>query len=109
MYSNKQDREHHTHQETQSRDESHTCETIIMFIFIYFILFCFMGQQAGTFFCCFGLHWFFFWEYSARGEGRVPGLSIRNCADISYNLVTRGSKVRAIDVCVDLFCFVLLT
>ena len=39
MYSNKQDRENHAHQETRSRDESHTCETIIMLIFIYFILF----------------------------------------------------------------------
>ena len=29
MYSNKKDREHHTHQETWSRNESHTCETIM--------------------------------------------------------------------------------
>jgi len=38
MYSNKQDREHHTHQETRSREESHTCEAIMIFNFIYLIL-----------------------------------------------------------------------
>jgi len=43
MYSNKQDREHHTHQETRRREESHTCENIIiLFIFICFILFYFL-------------------------------------------------------------------
>jgi len=29
---------------------------------------------------------------------RVPGLPIRNCADISNNLVPRGTKMSAIDV-----------
>ena len=43
MYSNKQDREHHTHQETQRIEESHTYEAIIKFIFICLVLldFCF--------------------------------------------------------------------
>jgi len=35
MYSNKNDKENNTHQETQSRDEEHTPETIIMIIFMY--------------------------------------------------------------------------
>jgi len=39
MYSNKKDIEHHTRQETQSMDEEHTCKTIPMFFFIYFMLF----------------------------------------------------------------------
>jgi len=32
------------------------------------------------------------------GKSRVPGLPIRNCADISNNLVQRGAEVSAIDV-----------
>jgi len=38
MYSNKNDMEHNTHQETRSRSEEHTPETIIMIIFMYLIL-----------------------------------------------------------------------
>jgi len=44
MYSDKQDREHHTHQETRSREELHTCDAILVIILFYFIfdllLFC---------------------------------------------------------------------
>jgi len=39
MYLNKQDREHYTHQKKRSRESSHTCETIFVFIFIYYIFF----------------------------------------------------------------------
>jgi len=45
MYSNKNDMEHNTHQDSEirSRDEEHTGETIIMIIFIYFIfIFCYL-------------------------------------------------------------------
>jgi len=31
-------------------------------------------------------------------QNRVPGLPIRNCADISNNLMQRGAQVSAIDV-----------
>jgi len=34
MYSNKNEMEHYTHQETRSRDEEHKGETIIMIIFM---------------------------------------------------------------------------
>ena len=55
MYSNKQNREHHTHQQTLCRKESHTCEAILIFIFIYFILFyydpiLFFGRCFGFWF-----------------------------------------------------------
>ena len=43
MYSNKNDMEHNTHQETRSRDEEHTRETIIMIILMYFFFCYFFG------------------------------------------------------------------
>jgi len=43
MYSNKNDMEHNTHQETRSRDEEHTRETIIMIILMYFFVCYFFG------------------------------------------------------------------
>jgi len=54
MYSDKRDIEHHTHQETRSMDEEHTCETtilIFLFIYLYIILIFFTGNCIYLFVC----------------------------------------------------------
>jgi len=67
--SNKKDIEHHTHQETRSRDEKHTCEKIIMFIFIYFILFFILIFIliffSGSLLICLFIHLIMYWIYAS--------------------------------------------
>jgi len=57
MYSNQIDIEHHTYQETRSMDEEHTCETTIMFIFIWFFF-----SSFGFFYYCFFLYFLAFFH-----------------------------------------------